>query len=470
MILKKGLVCLIFAGMCLMACSDAGSDESEIYDTIVCQGDGDGETCVCNNDNLGEVVVTYGELFFPNNRVIGGFYAFAQCSTLNGAPHWNAVDNSPPEPGEDGEFRKGTYDSSVTYVYEVDRWLVSSIIFAEYGYVVKICNEGNLDTVIIDEKGNYRMCTHSFDAFYWSVVDNSPPEPGEDGEFRKGTYDSTITYVYDVDQWRVALSKELLLERACTRSMKHVFFTTEYGDVACLVKESYSQWGTPDWSFYEADDFLNDSIEYGSVTDDRDGHVYKTVVIGGKTWMAENFGFKVGDGCESPDAETRGCLYDWADALVYQGERTFDTSFVNSDSVLFIDKKGICMDGWHVPDTLEWKELLESNRAVDFLSVRGWSLGTNATGFSASPNNSYYDNLYNLKVVVGYYIASDYRFFSTELGNPTPSRLRLEGAAALFKDCDEYEKCLAKISALMHWNKQFYSSDKGALRCVKDDE
>ena len=44
-------------------------------------------------------------------------------------------------------------------------------------------------------------------------------------------------------------------------------------------------------------------VEYGTLQDPRDGKSYKTVVIGGKTWMAENLNFsKSTDGSVSLDS------------------------------------------------------------------------------------------------------------------------------------------------------------------------
>ena len=50
------------------------------------------------------------------------------------------------------------------------------------------------------------------------------------------------------------------------------------------------------------DAYLNPDVEYGTMTDNRDGKTYKTVKIGNKTWMAQNLDFRgYSDGREEAD-------------------------------------------------------------------------------------------------------------------------------------------------------------------------
>ncbi|WP_458449757.1 FISUMP domain-containing protein [Fibrobacter sp.] len=118
------------------------------------------------------------------------------------------------------------------------------------------------------------------------------------------------------------------------------------------------------------------------MTDDRDGHVYKTVELGCKWWMAENLAFDSENSFEGK----YGRLYEWgalADA---------------------------CPFGWHVSTVDEWQDLINRvhkefrNNAV-LRSTTGWDVdssriddeewggnvkGTDGLGFSIFPDGYVY--------------------------------------------------------------------------------
>lgn len=118
--------------------------------------------------------------------------------------------------------------------------------------------------------------------------------------------------------------------------------------------------------------------EAGSVTDPRDGKVYKTVKIGDQVWMGENLAFKTSDGWSvyegiSDYVKTHGYLYTWEAATK------------------------ACPDGWRLPSMQDWWFLSNGlggdGESGGKLKQAGTSLwknpntgATNSSGFTALPS------------------------------------------------------------------------------------
>ena len=178
----------------------------------------------------------------------------------------------------------------------------------------------------------------------------------------------------------------------------------------------------------------NPPPECGSFTDPRDGRVYRTVKIGGQTWMAENLNFDyAGSKAYNNDPANRkkyGLLYNWETA-----------------------KKAV-PPGWHIPTTEEWRTLVDFAGGEEIAggklkAASGWNEdgnGTDEYGFSALPGgggSSVGNFLY-----VGYY---GYWWSSTE------------GSSY-----NAYRRSMTYSSSYVY---RFNYSDKSSLlsvRCVRD--
>jgi uncharacterized protein (TIGR02145 family) len=158
---------------------------------------------------------------------------------------------------------------------------------------------------------------------------------------------------------------------------------TTYGSDLAFTTTSLSQM---DISF-------NPDLDYGSVTD-IDGNIYKTIVIGTQTWMAENLKTaRYNDGTVIPFVPVAST---WA-ALSTPGYCWYHNDSV-SYGVLFnwyaVSSDNVCPQGWHVPDDEDWTILINylggENNAGAKLKETGtvhWTVpnygATNESGFTA---------------------------------------------------------------------------------------
>ena len=155
-----------------------------------------------------------------------------------------------------------------------------------------------------------------------------------------------------------------------------------------------------------------DNCEYGSLTDDRDGQTYKTVKIGEQWWMAENLNYAYTDvpfkyssytsdstsWCYDNDAANcakYGRLYTWAAAMDSVGP--WSTNGMRCGYNIKCSPtnpvRGICPEGWHLPDTTEWNALFDAVggqviAGIMLKSTEGWKNNGNGLdnfGFSALP-------------------------------------------------------------------------------------
>ena len=216
-----------------------------------------------------------------------------------------------------------------------------------------------------------------------------------------------------------------------------------------------------------------DSCKYGTLVDNRDGQVYKTVKIGCQWWMVENLNYRYLQPTEDLDSSSfcyndsieycakYGRLYTWSAAMdsaglfSNSGKGCGSNTFCSLDSVVV---RGVCPEGWHIPVDVEFDILAfavgkySPNGGKVLKSASDWGdngNGSDAFGFSALPagfvfNGERYDNMF--------YTA---RFWSTtECCSPMNS-----AGASLQMDHNDYAR-------LMNSDKFFSFS----VRCVKDHE
>lgn len=192
---------------------------------------------------------------------------------------------------------------------------------------------------------------------------------------------------------------------------------------------------------------------FDSLTDTRDGHVYKTVGIGGWVWMAENLSYGSKDTYtyeEMINAPVTGC---YLDSLIW-GDDYGMWNYCPAELPI----QGICPDGWHVPSSYEWRVLSAFvnglSNATNFVegsftgpmlkSTSGWPDGKNgldAYGFGAKPTEG----------------KDEVRFWSST------------NAATRW---DWFGNIILKIGVDSAWleTDEIRGSSKASVRCLKDDE
>lgn len=144
-------------------------------------------------------------------------------------------------------------------------------------------------------------------------------------------------------------------------------------------------------------------LAYGTLIDERDQKIYKTIVIGNQVWMAENLNYAYlqpqGQSDSSSycfndipeNCDTFGRLYSWTAAMDSAG--VFSLSGKGCGLGVSCSPsypvRGVCPEGWHLPDSTEWRTLYNfmnnSSYAMQMKGVKKWVYATNAYGFSAIP-------------------------------------------------------------------------------------
>jgi uncharacterized protein (TIGR02145 family) len=98
-----------------------------------------------------------------------------------------------------------------------------------------------------------------------------------------------------------------------------------------------------------------------TITDPRDGKIYKTAILAGRCWMIDNLNYGVilpvstpqADNCQvekycppsDPACSTYGGYYQWDEVVQYA---TTDAPY-----------QGVCPPGWHVPSEGDWQNLID---------------------------------------------------------------------------------------------------------------
>lgn len=170
---------------------------------------------------------------------------------------------------------------------------------------------------------------------------------------------------------------------------------------------------------------------YTPASDNIGGRVYNTVVIGGKTWMAENLdftfsGLAVGQSGSS-STEPRANYYN-NDKSQYGETGNKYGLLYNWVAVKYLnDNRAELIPGWHVPSSAEWDALATAVggsgvAGTKLKSTTGWSSGNGdgSYGFNAYPAGYYEDSFTGVGSSASFWTSTEYsssqaysRYFNT---------------------------------------------------------
>ena len=208
-------------------------------------------------------------------------------------------------------------------------------------------------------------------------------------------------------------------------------------------------------------------------TDPRDGNVYKTVLINGKTWIAENMRY-------IPEGYSLGMNANYFDYYVFGASGTSiesakESPFYLTYGVLYSGNAsmGACPSGWHLPSDAEWFDLenyfatetCNSTRSAttNWDTCYGCSPAGNilrlggTSGFNAQLSGTLAYSLYSGSKwqdvgSVGYYWTTQYYY----TGNAKTARLF------------NFSGLVGRYNQLFYHNSVNTSWWSASVRCVKD--
>ena len=178
----------------------------------------------------------------------------------------------------------------------------------------------------------------------------------------------------------------------------HVFNQSGFFNVSLEVKDRFDE------TDVTVQEVLVGKSLVSTITDIRDGRIYKTVKIGDQWWFSENL--KIGKmidynynqrnngiiekyayNNDSNYCEEFGGLYQWKEAMNY----SIDTA-----------ARGICPVGWHIPTKYEWQKLFD---IIPFLY-------DNLIGESGLYGVNFKQNLYELHYYPPFNGVDEFRIWS----------------------------------------------------------
>lgn len=249
------------------------------------------------------------------------------------------------------------------YTCKSNSWTSSTAVERSLGSCT-IENSGTAGRTWDGKDYQYYICSNNKWASSWKsdAEDFVGLSCTKDGAIVNGVVNKEKKYVCDNGRFRYATKDEIDLNLGCTSYTRYKI------DTVSVTSNSIEKWVCgKKWVYGK-------TVWGGDLIDPRDNKKYKTVIIDTMTWMAENLNYnyyvseKAKSYCykNSADSCTKyGRLYTWSAAMdsaaVFSesgkgcsGEKSRCSQSVNGHI------RGVCPEGWHLPSTKEWSNLLDA--------------------------------------------------------------------------------------------------------------
>ena len=192
-----------------------------------------------------------------------------------------------------------------------------------------------------------------------------------DGAIKKGDITDSL-YIFDETIWRPLSPTEKKLGR-CVKALEDTVRVINILEDSSQIDFHDNIRNYDRYFICRSGKWKTPKDLVGSMTDPRDGHVYRTIEINSQIWMAENLAYK--DSVSYPSMRGKfwcgsdyafGCYYKWTAAIdsvkfATDVDNPLDCGENNSCRGKLPDVvQGICPDGWHVPNEEEFVSLIES--------------------------------------------------------------------------------------------------------------
>ena len=219
---------------------------------------------------------------------------------------------------------------------------------------------------------------------------------------------------------------------------------------------SISSSSNPESSSEESSSSLSDGYDAinNTLTDPRDGHIYKTVTIGTQVWMAENLNYLPEDTVGTIWAGKSVCgggnwkSLEEGDCSIFG--RLYEEDFTKMEE--YIDS--ICPNGWSLPSKKQYENLIsflgeDANNKMKIANSIYWNINdsTNQSGFSAIPAGYYSSKGFNYLNKEGVSVAS---FAFVSIGSNARNVISIQDDESDF------------------WWSSFNNYHYMSVRCIKD--